>query len=50
MFPAPGVYDGDTILLEAMSVVQLIRPSNVDVAQCTLSALAVISTVALAVI
>jgi hypothetical protein len=48
MFPAPGVYEGETTPELAIRVVQLMMPSKVATGACTLTADAVISTVALA--
>ena len=42
MFPAPGVYDGDTTPTSAISVWQFTIPSNVDVGAWTSSIGAVI--------
>jgi len=48
MFPAPGVYDGETTPELAINVVQFTMPSHVATGACTFTADAVISTVALA--
>jgi hypothetical protein len=43
MFPAPGVYEGETTPAEAIIVVQLMIPSKFAVAAWTLSTGAVMS-------
>jgi hypothetical protein len=48
IFPAPGVYEGETTLALHVIVVQLINPSKVATGACTFSAGAVISTLAFA--
>jgi hypothetical protein len=50
MFPAPGVYEGETTPEEQITVVQLISPSKFATGACTFNAEQLTSTVELAVI